>query len=538
MSNKTTKMIEADYLDFDFSVYFKKLEKRKLWLFVNPKTGQEFEFVINERALQNRHECVFNGLLDVLLRTNNFDWYYDLMYKYCNNLKETEIGNREYDISFFKNNMDKFYEIANEYISLRDIDFNKFAVKKKKKNSIFFDRDDIEEIYRLSILFKLFFFGHATNHKLKKEGIKEIMAKFTKIGIERDIFAKINNIIEIRMLKYRLTDGEQINRVARSTSTPFEVYSLYIFNLITNYIIIGYDLTNNPINYFLGEINKSLDWFLRTVYTKTIIYYDNIEKKMSDIEEPIGELDNEFSSNIEFSSVDFIKNTYYRDITNKMIFYIHTWLEKKNNKFDMNIVEFVKNKIGYVNKNWICQEMLFPFLEKITNVKSNYFSHLFIEDQYLLQIFIAVLLNKTDIINNTFINFLFYGNLNYFKVNNTFKSKDMDIFKTDKLDMKINKIILYKYISNMNKFISYDFVYLIGNKNKTFKTDKTLLNSMIQFMIKLLNDDFEWDKLKSLFFDMISEIEYDDVNKNTIIFEMSSLYNNNTYDKEMEKFYI
>jgi hypothetical protein len=308
--------------------------------------------------------------------------------------------------------------------------------------------------------------------------------------------------------------------------------------LITNYIIIGYDLTNNPINYFLGGINKSLDWFLRTVYTKTIIYYDNIEKKMSDIEEPIGELDNEFSSNIEFSSVDFIKNTYYRDITNKMIFYIHTWLEKKNNKFDMNIVEFVKNKIGYVNKNWICQEMLFPFLEKITNVKSNYFSHLFIEDQYLLQIFIAVLLNKTDIINNTFINFLFYGNLNYFKVNNTFKSKDMDIFKTDKLDMKINKIILYKYISNMNKFISYDFVYLIGNKNKTFKTDKTLLNSMIQFMIKLLNDDFEWDKLKSLFFDMISEIEYDDVNKNTIIFEMSSLYNNNTYDKEMEKFYI
>lgn len=543
---KESQMIEPNLTEFNLTDYFEKINKRKQWNFINPKDGRKFEFIINDRSLQNRYECIFNGILDILLRTDSFDYYYDLVYDYVNNDIENERGEKKKDVNIWLDNLDKFHEIAEKYIEVRNIDFSKFAKKKKRKNSIFFDEEDIKEIYRLSILFKLFFFGYSTNHKLSPENIKKIMTDFTKNGIKRNIFSKINSIIQIRMLKYKLTDGEMINRIARNTSTPFETYSLYIFNLITNYIIIGYDLTNNPINYFLGAINKSLDWFLRTIYTKNIIYYD-IDKKMIDENndfEGSNQLQvDKFSSNIEMSSVDFIKNTYYKDITNKIIFYIYNWLEQKNNKFDINLLEFVINRTDSVRRNFIMQEMLYSFLEKIINVKNNYFNHMFIKDQYIIQIFTAILLKKSEIVKDQFVNFLFYGNVEDFNFNNNFKSKHYDIFMDIDLDTDINKILLYKFISNVKKFLSYDFVYLLGNKTKNFKNDHILFKEIIDFMINLLNNNFDWKKLKSTFFDMMSEIEYDDTNKNTIIFDNKMLYNNKEnneveYNSIIESFYI
>jgi hypothetical protein len=547
-NNKVSKMVEQVLSDFELTDYFKKIDKRKQWNFINLNNNKSFEFIINDRSLQNRHECIFNGLLDILLRTNSFDYYYELIYDYVNNDIQTEIGEKKKNINIWLDNIDKFNEITEEYIKIRNIDFSKFAKKKKRKNSIFFDETDIKEIYKLSILFKLFFFGYSTNHKLSQEDIKKIMTYFTKTGIKRNIFSKINSIIQIRMLKYKLTDGEMINRIARNTSTPFETYSLYIFNLITNYIIIGYDLTNNPINYFLGAINKSLDWFLRTIYTKNIIYYD-IDKKIieenNDFEGSNQLQVDKYSSNIEMSSVDFIKNTYYKDITNKIIFYIYNWLEQKNNKFNINLLEFVINKTDNVRKNFIMQEMMYSFLEKIINVKNNYFNHMFIKDQYIIQIFTAILLKKSELVNDNFVNFLFYGNTEDFNFNNNFKSKQYDIFMDIELDTDINKILLYKFISNVKKFLSYDFIYLLGVKSKNFKNEHNLFNEITNFMIKLLNDDFDWKKLKSIFFDMISEIEYDDTNKNTIIFDNKMLYNNNESSDDtkynntiIESFYI
>jgi hypothetical protein len=189
------------------------------------------------------------------------------------------------------------------------------------------------------------------------------------------------------------------------------------------------------------------------------------------------------------------------------------------------------------------QEMLYSFLEKIINVKNNYFNHMFIKDQYIIQIFTAILLKKSEIVKDQFVNFLFYGNVEDFNFNNNFKSKDYDIFMDIDLDTDINKILLYKFISNVKKFLSYDFVYLLGNKTKSFKNDHILFKEITDFMINLLNDNFDWKKLKSTFFDMMSEIEYDDTNKNTIIFDNKMLYNNKEnneveYNSIIESFYI
>ncbi len=319
--------------------------------------------------------------------------------------KVSECCGEEFDIWFFSllktcedeniksivvlQNIPILKKFVNKYLESIDIDFSKFVDETKaKKNSILFSAEEIEKINRHSCYLKIYSF--IFNNTKLKFGQKLHTIIYNKISEEitqTEIIFKIFNVIRTKVYRYNLTDKYMWDYIKNIQCKDIGVHVIEIFNFIMNYILILCEEGRNPIVYFVGVIDESVKWFLRSVYKGSIVYDDSIT-----------------TEDIQGINVDNLNTYSYNDTLGRLkgIAYekIYEIIEKNNimkidEGSDSAIYEFHSriSKIEYISP--LCESLVFPILSKITKIPYYHFRTLSPEHSAVLSIYVKTLLQKT-----------------------------------------------------------------------------------------------------------------------------------------------
>ena len=307
------------------------------------------------------------------------NWFFDFLVEF----KKSEMGS---EIVF--RDIDKIKDFCNSYIEYLEIDFSKFFDESKaKKNSILFTPEEIKEIIKLSSYLKVYSFI-SNNEKLKlgQRVHKEIYNKFASELTNSEIIFKIYNIVKTKTFRYNLTDKAMWSYIKNIQCKDIGIHVVEIFNFIMNNILILCEVDRNPISYFVGVVDESVKWFLRSVYKGSIVYDDSIS-----------------TEDIHGISSDNLKTYSYNDTLGRMkgIAYesIYEMMERDssfidNKNEDESIIEF-HNRISSVEFiSPLCSSVVFPVLSKITKIPYNHFKTISAEHAAVMSIYVQKLLRK------------------------------------------------------------------------------------------------------------------------------------------------
>jgi hypothetical protein len=165
------------------------------------------------------------------------------------------------------------------------------------------------------------------------------------------------------------------------------VHVIEIFNFIMNNIIILCEEERNPIIYFIGVVDESIKWFLRSVYKGTMVYEDEISTE--DIH------DSSFGNNL--------MNYSYNDTIGrlKQVAYskIYKELEKQNTSIDQNdsIINFrsrIEDKTIIKFTSPLCDCVVFPLLSRMTEMPYHHFKMIPADQAAVLSFYLNTLLQK------------------------------------------------------------------------------------------------------------------------------------------------
>jgi len=284
-------------------------------------------------------------------------------------------------------------KFSDEYVTFRNIDFSMFVDETKvKKNSILFTADEIEQIIRLSGYLKLY--SCISNNEKLKLGQKLHRDVYNKIASEiseTDIVRKIYDVIKTKTFRYNLTDRFMWDYIKNVQCKDIGVHIIEIFNFIMNHILILCEIDKNPITYFVGVIDESVKWFLRSVYKGSIVYDDSIS-----------------TEDIQGINTDNLKTYSYNDTLGRLkgiaFEKIYEILAQKtvnkvdniraNDDIDNEIVRFHErmSTINYVSP--ICETLTFPVLSKMTDIPYHHFKTLSPEHAAVISIYLQELFIK------------------------------------------------------------------------------------------------------------------------------------------------
>lgn len=288
------------------------------------------------------------------------EWFFNLIKK-CEN--------PDIKIITIYSNIDKLKEFSDKYISNLNIDYSKFVDESKaKKNSILFSGDEIEKISRLSCYLKLYsVISNNENLKLGQKHHKEVYNKIAQDISETDIIQKIFKVVKTKTFRYNLTDRYMWDYIKTVQCKDIGVHVIEIFNFIMNYILILCEEDKNPIIFFIGVIDESVKWFLRSVYKGSIVYDDSIS-----------------TEDIQGINTDNLKTYSYNDTLGRLktiaFEKIYEILERKQSFLldrkevnDQTLINF-HNRISDIEFiSPLCESIVFPVLSKITDIP---FEHL------------------------------------------------------------------------------------------------------------------------------------------------------------------
>ena len=352
----------------------------KIWTVINNE--EQFELNLISSSVTNKFFIVTDFVKGMAFyHEEEFEnWFFKFLVDY----KKAKRGS---EIVFL--NIDKIKDYCNKYIDYLDIDFSKFFDESKaKKNSILFNPGEIKEIIRLSTYLKVYsFISNEENLKLGQRVHKEIYNKFASDLINSEIVFKIYNIVKTKTFRYNLTDKAMWNYIKNIQCKDIGIHVVEIFNFIMNNILILCEIDRNPISYFVGVVDESVKWFLRSVYKGSIVYDDSIS-----------------TEDIHGNSSDNLKTYSYNDTLGRLkgiaYEYIYEILEKDNlvidNKKneDETILEF-HNRISSVEfVSPLCTSIVFPVLSSITKIPYNHFKTISSEHAAVMSVYIQKLLRK------------------------------------------------------------------------------------------------------------------------------------------------
>jgi hypothetical protein len=165
------------------------------------------------------------------------------------------------------------------------------------------------------------------------------------------------------------------------------VHVIEIFNFIMNNILILCEEDKNPITYFVGVIDESVKWFLRSVYKGSIVYDDSIS-----------------TEDIQGINVDNLKTYSYNDTLGRLK---NLALVKILDEFEQNRIILFKDKketepvveaesrlkqIEFISP--IADFLVFPILSNILSVPYKYFQNLSPENCAILSAYLFPILKK------------------------------------------------------------------------------------------------------------------------------------------------
>jgi len=289
-------------------------------------------------------------------------------------------------------NIPKLKGYVNDYLTAQQIDYTKFVdMTKVKKNSILFEPAEIEKIIRLSCYLKIYsIISNNIELKLGPSLHREIYNKIAEDITETDIVRKIYDIIKTKTFRYNLTDKYMWQYIKNVQGKDIDSHVIDIFNFIMNHILILCEEDKNPITYFVGVIDESVKWFLRSVYKGSTIYDDSIS-----------------TEDIQGINTDNLKTYSYNDTLGrlKVIAYekIYDLIQRQNamstdddnNENDEHIVslrERAENDIEFVSP--LCETLIYPVLSQMTNIPYHHFRILSPEHSCIISIYMQGLFRR------------------------------------------------------------------------------------------------------------------------------------------------
>lgn len=284
---------------------------------------------------------------------------------------------------------DQIKKYVNGYIDAVNFDYTQFVdMTKVKKNSILFTADEIKEIIKLSCYLKIYsIFSNSTTLCLSKNLHKEVYNKLASDIMLTDIVSKIFDVIKTKTFRYNLSDKFMWEYIKTIQCKDIGIHIIEIFNFIMNNIIILCEEDKNPITYFVGVVDESVKWFLRSVYKGSIVYDDSIS-----------------TEDIHGININNLVTYSFNDTLGRMkaiaFEKIYKDLEKENSNnldrddTDQYIINF-HNRLSSINYiSPLCASLVFPFLSKMTGITYVHFKTISAEHAAVLSHYLNKLLSK------------------------------------------------------------------------------------------------------------------------------------------------
>ena len=307
------------------------------------------------------------------------DWFMELLEGCQDEIKKPKL---------IIDSIPKLKEYADAYLDSLQIDFSQFVdLNKVKKNSILFLPEEIEKIIRLSGYLKIY--STISNNEELKLGQtlhREVYNKLAAEIVETDVVRKIYDVIKTKTFRYNLTDRFMWEYIKNVQGKDIGVHVIEIFNFIMNHILILCEQDKNPITYFVGVIDESVKWFLRSVYKGSIVYDDSIS-----------------TEDIQGINTDNLKTYSYNDTLGRLkgIAYEKIYeilqrqasmsTENKPDEGDQNVIEFHEraSEIEYVSP--LAETLVYPVLSKMTNIPYHHFKTLSPEHSAVISVYVQEL---------------------------------------------------------------------------------------------------------------------------------------------------
>jgi hypothetical protein len=410
------------------------------------------------------------------------DWFVQLL-KDCQ-----DIDNRA---EIFINNIQQLKVYVDEYLESTNVNYDSFVdITKAKKSSILFDPTEIKNILRLSCYLKVYSVI-SNNQELAfgKSLHKEIYNKLADNVIQTDVASKLFDVIKTKTFRYNLSDKFMWDYIKTIQCKDIGSHIIEIFNFIMNYILVLCEEDKNPITYFVGVIDQSVKWILRSVYKGTIVYDDSIS-----------------TEDIHGININNLLTYSFNDTLGRMkavaFEKIHTQLEKTSpltmddDVSDRDLIEFNNRieKIEYISP--LCTSLVFPLLSKMTDISYVHFKTISPDHAAILSYYLHGLLQKVfkGEYKNLF-SLLEYYPLSQPSLNTTYKIKSIHEYVNIK-DINFygfqTKILPHKILCHFIGRVSrINFCHLLtGNKLSGIPLSKVEVD-MIIFYTQLFSGKIE-----------------------------------------------
>lgn len=245
---------------------------KKHWILTIKKEGCETitrDLNLLQSSLLNKFEIIqslFKELNKLLPEYSDF--IYDLIVSY---------EESDYDSELIYRNANKFLELADKYINIKDIDFNSFSnPKKATKSSILFSPDDIRSIAIATTALKfscLFFYDQ--KYKVSENIKKIIYNKFIKKCKDLKTTDKIFQIVAATNYRSAQSDRYMWDLIKMSCMETPETTISSVFNFFMNNLLVLLDPTQNPVHFLISIVRDNIKWLMSELYKEKILFEEN-----------------------------------------------------------------------------------------------------------------------------------------------------------------------------------------------------------------------------------------------------------------------
>jgi len=480
-------------------VKFEKIDVKDWRIKIDDEEFHRCSFISS--SITNKFHIISSFIEEMseVLGTDFDNWFKDFISSYSDEYRTNTIR-----FTFLEGQIDTLKKYVNEFLNIKNFDYSQFVDESKaKKSSILFLPNEIRSIIQLSCYLKVYsVISNDEELKLDVRRHKKIYNMMASEISESEVIVKIFNVIKTKTFRYNLTDKYMWEYIKTFQCKPLEIHINEIFNFIMNSIIILCEIDKNPITYFVGVIEESINWFLRSVYKGSIIYDDSIS-----------------SEDIHGFSMNNLITYSYNDSLGRLkgiaLEQIYDTIERTNPvTYDMEIqpdfliTAFQQRLTGIEYISPLAECLTYPILSKLTEIPYNHFRTLSADHAAVLSCYTHTLLKK--VFKSEYNNLFFL--LDYYPTKQpamatTYKLKAVTYF-INFFDVNIktfygfkNKIALSNILANFIGRISrVSFEHLItGNEITGIPLSKIELD-MVRFYSLLFSNklDKELDRMRSI----------------------------------------
>lgn len=409
-------------------------------------------------------DCRKLKLFEIISKDEDFcSWYINHIMDLHSNLEEKII---DFDL-------DKIIEYSHRYINvLSDIKYSEFVNKKKRtKNSIFFEEEEIKNIFRLVVMLKLS--APIINFiKVPKTNRNDIFSKIINdIGL--DLINKLYIMIRSKILRFSTNDPHMWKFVKMKSSINEKTFLIIVFNSIISGVLINFDLKRNPITFISSVAGDMTGWFLKDLRIESTIYE----------EEP------ETYNNITFN----IENKITYKILNRIESFVIRKLYEED--YDLDVIE---EKINVATKNKFLTLIVAPLISKLTEIPIREIQNTTIKKLYFYSFALYYLFKSNPkYVNIPFVDYFrcsFEHNPQYLnQISYKPKIGFVKIFSNEITYFGTNnKTIVLKLFNNVMLCVTrFNYVTLFGEQVKKTKEIAKMENWVLEFLKFFVSIDFQ-----------------------------------------------